>query len=126
MSPSDAPACGALLPRLPQTVAGLPRHRLPAGFSYAVLWGTSKASVQLQCGVTRPNELNEVSTLFEVDAVTWFAVPEGRLTRYWAVDRRPYVQVIIPTAVSPDQVLVPLGRAVASLPKSPVDLHPSP
>jgi hypothetical protein len=115
-----------LIAVLPDRVADLGRRAVPSGFVNAALWGDSGHLVQLQCGVARPSELNEVSTLLDVDQVTWFAVPEGQLTRYWAVDRRPYVEVVIRAGVRPDEVLVPLGKAVATLPKSAVDLHPSP
>ena len=120
ISPADAPACGTLLTRLPSNVAGLPRHPLPSGFNFAMLWGNKKASIQLQCGVSRPTALNATSQLLDVNAVTWFAEPEGDLTRFTAVDRRPYVQVLVPTSISGDQVLVPLGSAVAKLHKAPV------
>ena len=85
-----------------------------------MLWGNTKASIQLQCGVSRPTQLGPTSQLFEVDAVTWFAEPDGEITRFTAVDRRPYVQVIVPTDISGDKVLVPIGTAVAKLRKAPV------
>ncbi|MDX6226296.1 MAG: hypothetical protein QOJ92_2339 [Frankiales bacterium] len=101
-------------------MAGLEQRKPPDFYVRTALWGDSKRLVQLKCGVPRPPELNEASTLLDVDAVTWFAVPEGPRTRYWAVDRRPYVVVLVPTSISADQVLVPVGKALATLPKSPV------
>jgi hypothetical protein len=85
-------------------------------------WGDKKRAIVVRCGVARPAELVETSQLFEVNGVTWFAVVSGVANRWVAVDRRPYLEVTVPTSISGDRVLSPLSKAVSRLPKVDVDL----
>lgn len=116
-APSDAnnPDCAAVIVRLPDQVASLTKRETNAQSTAA--WG-NPASVLLSCGVTVPGP----TTLpcVSVNDVDWIEDDSLAPTyRYTTFGRTPAVDVVIDSnAVSGTTVLVDLGSAVGTLPKT--------
>jgi hypothetical protein len=112
LAPVDSPdassvSCQRLLAALPGSLpngAGkLARRPLanpaPAG---TAAWGgtTTTDPVVLRCGIARPDALTPTSELLGVNGVNWLQVTGQDAATWYAVDRRVYVAVTIPSTLS--------------------------
>lgn len=123
LSAADSAACAAVVAKLPPTLGGKTARPTTPTSPLTRAWGDP--AITVRCGVGRPSELRVNSSIYEVDAVSWFAVFNDDRVSYYAVDRRPYVEISVPRDIGGDKVLVPVGTAIAALPHSEVDLRPS-
>ena len=112
-----------MVAKLPTRLAGKSSRPTSPTSPLTRAWGDP--AITVTCGVGRPPELRETSSLYEVDAVTWFAIYDDDRVRYVALDRRPYVEISLPREIGGDKVLVPVGKVIAALPKAEVDLRPA-
>ena len=92
----DSAACRALMPRLPQQLAGENRRTLEGATDGIAAWG-DPATI-LRCGLETPGELTCSSALTQVDGVAWLQLPDSGLaeTTYVAADRSVRIAVTIP------------------------------
>lgn len=84
-------------------------------------WGDPP--ITMRCGVPRPRAYTPTAQLFQVDAVAWLPVPQDAAnpTTFYAVERRAYVEVVVPKEQAPaSDALVDLGHVIAKTdPKDP-------
>lgn len=92
----DSAACRALMPSLPQQLAGENRRTLEGATDGVAAWG-DPATI-LRCGLETPGELTCSSALTQVDGVAWLQLPDSGLaeTTYVAADRSVRIAVTIP------------------------------
>lgn len=114
-----ATACRALADRLPARVSDEERRETDPASRYTAAWGDPPITVR--CGVRKPAQLTPTAMLFTVDDVDWLPLPQDSdaPTRFYAVERRAYVEVVVPAEHAPaSDALVDLGKAIAaSIPK---------
>lgn len=116
-----ASACRALADRLPARVSDEERRETDPSSRYTAAWGDPPITVR--CGVRKPSQYKPTAQLFTVDDVAWLPVPQDSdtPTRYYAVERRAYVEVVIPVEHAPaSDALVDLGKVIAAtIPEDP-------
>ncbi len=93
---ADSAACKALMPTLPQQLAGENRRALEGATDGIAAWG-DPATI-LRCGLETPGELTCSSALTQVDGVAWLQLPDSGsgATTYIAADRTVRIAVTIP------------------------------
>ncbi|MFR9755265.1 DUF3515 domain-containing protein [Streptomyces sp. TR06-5] len=102
-----AVACRALHRALPERVTGLdPVDTRPAS-RYTAAWGDP--SVELRCGVSRPDVLrpgsehyNPTAEAVDVNGVSWLLEQRENGYRFTTTDRAARVEVTVPDAYAPE------------------------
>lgn len=94
---ADTPACKALMPALPDKLAGASRRTLEGAVDAVAAWGDP--AVILRCGIDSPQELTCSAALVQVNGVSWLQLTEDGLdsTTYIAADRSVRIAVTVPT-----------------------------
>jgi hypothetical protein len=94
---ANTAACKALMPALPDKLAGASRRTLDGGGSAVAAWGDP--AVVLRCGIESPQELTCSASLIQVNGVSWLQLSEAGLdsTTYIAADRSVRIAVTVPT-----------------------------
>ena len=118
VAPPESPAaiCGSL--PLPETVAGAARRPTSGGDGTGA-WG--EPPITLRCGVARPVALTATSQLLVVDGVGWLPIEGSGGAAFVAVDwptstEPTYVEVIVPAAYAPGEVLADITPALTPTP----------
>lgn len=113
--------CGALSSKLPEKVDGQSRADTNPKSLLTAAWGSP--AITLRCGVAKPDAYTPTAQLFTVNKVAWLPVPQDAKTptRFYVVERRAYVELVVPKEHSPAaNALVDVGHAVkAADPKDP-------
>ena len=94
---ADTPSCKALMPALPDKLAGAARRTLDGAVKAVAAWG--EPAVVLRCGIESPQELTCSAALFQINGVSWLQLTEAGLdsTTYIAADRSVRIAVTVPT-----------------------------
>lgn len=105
--------CPDLVAALPATVAD--GHRRPVSGTPAtrvVAW--DDPPIVLRCGVARPASLVPGSPVITVQGVDWDTYPLGGAVRWTAVNRRVYVEVLVPDSYQGQgAIIATLAPAIA-------------
>ncbi len=93
---ADSAACKAVMPALPQKLAGENRRTLEGATDAVAAWGDPP--IILRCGLETPEELTCSSAITRVNGVYWLQLSETGLdqTTYIAADRTVRIAVTIP------------------------------
>jgi len=130
--PVDAPQaesaeCGRLLAGLPtELVSGtskLARRTIAAPAPPAtVAWGAGEPVV-LRCGLPRPDQLTQTTSLLQVSGVQWLQIPGEAAATWYAVDRPVYVALTLPAGDGSgplQEVSAAVGRVLPAIQVNPV------
>jgi hypothetical protein len=123
---AGSPDCGALLRRVPASLAdgGTPLARRPlakpAPPATAAWGGRDGEPVVLRCGIERPPELTPTSELLDVDGVQWLRLSADGLTTWYAVDRPVVVALTLPAGLGTGPIQDVSDSIGATLPAKPV------
>ncbi|MGV0627081.1 DUF3515 domain-containing protein [Mycolicibacter minnesotensis] len=103
---ADSPDCRAVLDALPQQLGDYRRAELaePAPQGAAVWAAHEGQEVVLRCGLDRPADFVVGSAIQRVDNVQWFEVREGDRATWYAVDRKVYLALTLPTGSGPTPI----------------------
>lgn len=118
--------CAAVLEALPQQLVvggvSVPRRPLAAPVPPAtVAWGDAEHDpITVRCGMDAPTELTPASQLTDISGVSWFAITEGGVSSWLAVDRPVYVAVTSPEGSGTGPVQDVSAVLTRTLPKQPV------
>lgn len=105
-------ACENLISSLPEVVSDAVRRDVSPDGAQAAAWG--QPAVVLRCGVGLPPQYQPDDILTVIDGVAWLPV-DGMGGQFFAtVDRNPIVEVAVPDAYSPPDVLGDLAESVAA------------
>lgn len=110
VTPGSEAACAGLLDGLPNVVADAVIRDVEPAALPAAAWG--RPAVVLRCGVGLPPEYEPDAVLSELDGVAWLPIDGDGGMFFATVDRDPIVEVAIPDAYHPVDVLVDLAPAV--------------
>ena len=112
----NSAACRALMPRLPQQLAGENRRTLEGATDGIAAWG-DPATI-LRCGLETPGELTCSSALTQVNGVAWLQLPDSGLaeTTYVAADRSVRIAVTIPDGSGTGEIQQLSDVVAAALP----------
>ncbi|WP_438944046.1 DUF3515 domain-containing protein [Nocardia blacklockiae] len=130
---ADGPACGALLPALPDKVGEYTRAELaqpapPATVAWQLPDGGDP--IVLRCGLDRPLEFNRASALQVVNGVNWFEVRDqtsGVTSGTWfAVDRGTYIALTVADSAGPTPLQEVSDTITKTIPAQPMDPGPLP
>lgn len=94
---ADTASCQALMPALPDRLAGAARRTLQGQVAAVAAWGDP--AVVLRCGIESPQELTCSAALVQVNGVSWLQLSEAGLdsSTYIAADRAVRIAVTVPT-----------------------------
>lgn len=94
---ADTATCRALMPALPDELAGAARRTLQGQVTAVAAWGDP--AVILRCGIESPEELTCSAALIQVNGVSWLQLTQAGLdsTTYIAADRSVRIAVTVPT-----------------------------
>ncbi len=106
--------CPSVIGNLPLTLDDAQARPVRSASPYAVAWGDPP--IVLRCGVPRPAELADDSSLLEVNGISWFVQPAGDETLWTAVDREVYVDVRVPSSRASGPVALLSGTIGEQLP----------
>ena len=115
-------ACAALHQRLPDDVDGRSSRATDPSSVRTAAWGSP--AVTLRCGVRRPAGFADDSELIEVDGVGWFLDERSSAYVFTRVDRRPFVEVVVPASVDRTEATAPLVDLASAFPGTGL-AHPS-
>lgn len=120
---ANAPACGAVLRAVPDTLrthgVHLPRRELAAPAPAAtVAWGAEP--IVLRCGLPRPAELTPTSALRVVNGVQWLRVPGAGSATWYVVDRDVYAALTVPASAGTGPLQTVSDTISATLPPRPL------
>lgn len=108
---ADRTSCDHLLEELPDELDGLERIDVTPDGAPALAWGDP--AVVVTCGVTMPEDFDEMSPCEEINGVGWFVRPEEYADNDSALDMTsigfyPAVRLLVPAEQRP-----PAGFLVA-------------
>jgi hypothetical protein len=112
VTPESGPACARLLDDLPEVVADAVVRDVEPAELPAAAWG--QPAIVLRCGVGLPPEYQPDAILSEIDGVAWLPVDGVGGLFFATVDRDPVVEVAVPDAYSPADVLGDLAPAISA------------
>lgn len=112
VTPGSAAACANLLDGLPNVVADAVLRDVEPPDLPAAAWG--RPAVVLRCGVGLPPEYQPDAVLSEIDGVAWLPIDGVGGMFFATVDRDPIVEVAIPEAYHPADVLSDLAPAISA------------
>lgn len=103
---ADSTDCRAVLDALPAQLGDFQRAELadPAPQGAAAWTAGDGEAVVLRCGLDRPADFVVGSPLQVVDRVQWFEVREGDRATWWAVDRKVYLALTLPSGSGPTPI----------------------
>ncbi|WP_157535399.1 DUF3515 domain-containing protein [Nocardia inohanensis] len=130
---ATGPACGALLPALPEKIGDytLAELRAPAPEGTKA-WQLPDGGepIVLRCGLDRPLEFNRASPLQVVNGVNWFEIRDQTTGvtsgTWWAVDRGTYVALTQPDNAGPTPLQEVSDAIKKAMPEQPLDPNPLP
>ena len=109
------PACATLARALPATVAAQPRRATSPDSPGVAAWGDP--AVVWLCGVPQPGPSTDC---LQVNGVDWVFERLSDGTAFTTFGRDPAVQVLVPSAYSPEPLRLPaLSAVVAAIPQGP-------
>jgi Protein of unknown function (DUF3515) len=110
VTPGSEAACTSLLDGLPNVITDAVVRDVEPATLPAAAWG--RPAVVLRCGVGVPPEYEPGEILSEIDGVAWLPIDGVGGMFFATVDRDPVVEVAIPDAYHPGDVLADLAPAV--------------
>ncbi|UGT42042.1 DUF3515 domain-containing protein [Nocardia yamanashiensis] len=130
---ATGPACGALLPALPEKIGDYTQAELRAPAPEGTkAWQLPDGGepIVLRCGLDRPLEFNRASPLQVVNGVSWFEIRDQTTGvtsgTWWAVDRGTYLALTQPDNAGPTPLQEVSDAIKKAMPEQPLDPNPLP